>query len=145
MVTKDYPRVGNLMSVDPVVIDAEAPITEAEQLLKSYRISGLPVVQDGGLVGVISQTDLLNARSSELIGANWERVRVRHLMSRPAVTVHLSTTVSRAARLMLDEHIHRVVVVDDDGSPAGVLTTSDLLHTILRDEDNPDSAVDMMG
>ena len=75
MVTKDYPRVGNLMSVDPVVIDAEAPITEAEQLLKSYRISGLPVVQDGGLVGVISQTDLLNARSSELIGANWERVR----------------------------------------------------------------------
>jgi CBS domain-containing protein len=144
MVTKDYPRVGNLMSVDPVVIDAEAPITEAEQLLKSYRISGLPVVQDGGLVGVISQTDLLNARSSELIGANWERVRVRHLMSRPAVTVHLATTVSRAARLMLDEHIHRVVVVDDDGSPAGVLTTSDLLQTILR-EDDAEPTVDMMG
>jgi CBS domain-containing protein len=145
MVTKDYPRVGNLMSVDPVVIDAESPITEAEHLLKSYRISGLPVVQDGGLVGVISQTDLLNARSSELIGANWERVRVRHLMSRPAVTVHLSTTVSRAARLMLDEHIHRVVVVDDDGLPAGVLTTSDLLHTILREEADADPTVDMMG
>ena len=144
MVTKSYPRVGNLMTADPVVIDAEAPIVEAEKLLKSYRISGLPVVQDGGLVGVISQTDLLNARSSELIGANWERVKVRHLMSRPAVTVHLSTTVQHAARLMLDEHIHRVVVVDDDGVPVGVLTTSDLLHTILNDE-VPDPAVDMMG
>lgn len=133
MVTKDYLRVGNLMSVDPVVIDAEAPIVEAEQLLKSYRISGLPVVHEGGLLGVISQTDLLSARSSELIGANWERVKVRHLMSRPAVTVHLATTVARAARLMLDEHIHRVVVVDDEGIPVGVLTTSDLLHTILED------------
>ena len=46
---------------------------------------------------------------------------------------------------MLDEHIHRVVVVDDDGAPAGVLTTSDLLHTILRDEEDADPTVDMMG
>lgn len=144
MVTKSYPRVGNLMTADPVLIDAEAPIVEAEKLLKSYRISGLPVVQDGGLVGVISQTDLLNAHSSELIGANWERVKVRHLMSRPAVTVHLATTVQHAARLMLDEHIHRVVVVDDDGAPVGVLTTSDLLHTILNDEAS-DPAVEMLG
>ena len=44
-------RVGNLMSVDPIVIDADSPITEAELLLKSYRISGLPVVQDGASSG----------------------------------------------------------------------------------------------
>jgi len=128
-------RVGNLMSVDPIVIDAEAPITEAELLLKSYRISGLPVVQDGILVGVLSQTDLLNARSSDLIGANWERVRVRHLMSRPAVTVHLNTSVERAARLMLEQHIHRLVVVDEEAEPIGVLTSTDLLRTLLPDED----------
>jgi CBS domain-containing protein len=135
MATKSVVRVGNMMSVDPVVIDAEAPITDAEQLIKSYRISGLPVVQDGVLVGVISQTDLLNARSSELIGANWERVRVRHLMSRPAVTVHLNTSVERAARLMLEQHIHRLVVVDEEEAPIGVLTSTDLLRTLLPDED----------
>lgn len=135
MATRSVVRVGNMMSVDPVVIDAEAPITDAEQLIKSYRISGLPVVQDGVLVGVISQTDLLNARSSELIGANWERVRVRHLMSRPAVTVHLNTSVERAARLMLEQHIHRLVVVDEEEAPIGVLTSTDLLRTLLPDED----------
>lgn len=124
-------RVGNLMTVDPVVIDPEASVREAELLLKSYRISGLPVTVDGVVVGVISQTDLLNARSSELIGANWDRVKVRHLMSRPAVTVHMATTVARAARLMLDDHIHRVVVVDEEGAPVGVLTTSDLLRVLL--------------
>jgi CBS domain-containing protein len=124
-----------MMSVDPVVIDAESPITDAEQLIKSYRISGLPVVADGVLVGVLSQTDLLNARSSELIGANWDRVKVRHLMSRPPVTVHLNTSVERAARLMLERHIHRLVVVDEEESPIGVLTSTDLLRTLLPDED----------
>lgn len=128
-------RIGNLMSVDPVVIDSEAPITEAELLLKSYRISGLPVVEDGALIGVVSQTDLLNARSSELIGANWGRVKVRHLMSRPAVTVHLNTSVERAARLMLEKHIHRLVVIDEEDEPIGVVTSTDLLRTLLPDED----------
>jgi CBS domain-containing protein len=104
-------------------------------LLKSYRISGLPVTAGGAVVGVISQTDLLNARSSELIGANWDRVRVRHLMSQPAVSVHLATTVTRAARLMLAEQIHRVVVVDAEGAPIGVLTSSDLLRALLPEED----------
>ena len=135
MHTRSEARVGNMMSVDPVVIDAESPITDAEQLIKSYRISGLPVVADGALVGVISQTDLLNARSSELIGANWDRVKVRHLMSRPPVTVHLNTSVERAARLMLERHIHRLVVVDEEESPIGVLTSTDLLRTLLPDED----------
>jgi CBS domain-containing protein len=50
--------------------------------------------------------------------------------------------VERAARLMLDEHIHRVVVIDDEGVPVGVLTTSDLLHILLRDEE---PAIDMLG
>jgi CBS domain-containing protein len=135
MTVRTEARVGNMMSVDPITVDAESSITDAELLLKSYRISGLPVVSDGALVGVISQTDLLSARSSELIGANWERVRVRHLMTRPAVTVHLNTSVERAARLMLERHIHRLVVVDEEELPIGVLTSTDLLRTLLPDED----------
>lgn len=134
MTTRTATRVGNLMSIDPVVIDADAPVAEAEMLLKSYRISGLPVVADGALVGVLSQTDLLNARSSELIGSNWDRVRVRHLMSRPAVTVHMSTGVERAAQVMLAQHIHRVVVIDENDVPIGVVTSTDLLRVLLPEE-----------
>lgn len=131
-------RVGNLMTIDPIVVDPEAMASEAERLLKTYRVSGLPVVEAAEVKGVISQSDLMVAHSSEMIGANWDRLRVRHLMSSPAVTVHADATVVEAAREMLSRHIHRLVVVDDDGAPVGVVTPLDLLRSLLED---PDPAV----
>lgn len=137
MTTMTELRVGNLMTLDPISIEPEAPAAEAEALLKTYRVTGLPVVSDDRLVGVVSQSDLMVARSSEMIGANWDRLRVRHLMTAPAVTVHASATVGFAAREMLTRHIHRLVVVDDDGAPIGVVTPLDLLRAMLEDPDEP--------
>ena len=124
-------RIGSLMTPRPVVVDPDATIAEAEGLLKAHRITGLPVVRGRSLVGVISQTDLLVARSSAMIGANWDRLRVRHLMSTPAVTVHAGASVRFAAREMVDRHIHRLVVTDDDGRPIGVVTPLDLLRSLI--------------
>ncbi len=87
-------RVGNLMSTDPIVVGPDASAAEAERLLKTNRVSGLPVVEDGVTVGVISLTDLVVARSSDMIRANWPRLCVRHLMSAPAITVHAGTSPS---------------------------------------------------
>jgi CBS domain-containing protein len=134
IVTADL-RVGNLMTLDPIVIDPDAPASEAERLLKTYRVSGLPVVHDTEVVGVVSQSDLMVARSSELISAHWDRLRVRHLMSVPAVTVHASATLTWAARQMVERHIHRLVVIGDDGSPIGVVTPLDMLRSVIRDPD----------
>lgn len=130
-------RVGNLMSIDPITVDPEASASEAETLLKTYRVSGLPVVDGDAVVGVISQVDLMVAHSSEMIGAHWDRMRVRHLMSSPAVTIHASATVAMAARQLITRHIHRLVVIGDDGRPIGVVTPLDLLRSLLEDPDAP--------
>jgi IMP dehydrogenase len=126
-------RVGDLMSIDPITIGPEASATEAEEVLKTYRVGGLPVVDGGELVGVISQSDLMVAHSSEMIGAHWDRMRVRHLMSAPAVTVASAETVAAAARQLIERHIHRLVVVDEDGHPIGVVTPLDLLRSVLEE------------
>lgn len=49
-------------------------------------------------------------------------------MSTPAITVHTTATLRYAARQMVSRHIHRLVVVGDDGHPIGVLTPLDLLR-----------------
>jgi CBS domain-containing protein len=134
--TIDTLRAGNLMTLDPITIGSDQPASDAERLLKTYRVSGLPVVDRDELVGVISQADLMVARSSEMIGANWDRMRVRHLMTHPAITLHATATLAHAAKLMIRHHIHRLVVVSDEGEPIGVLTTLDLLRAVTGDLDD---------
>jgi CBS domain-containing protein len=72
-----------------------------------------------------------------MISANWPRLRVRHLMSSPAVTVHADATIRLASSEMLARHIHRLVVIGDDDAPIGVVTPLDLLRSILDDESEP--------
>jgi CBS domain-containing protein len=123
------------MTIDPVVVDADAPASDAERLLKTYRISGLPVVSGSEVTGVISQSDLVVARSSGMISDNWDRVRVRHLMTAPAIAVRTGTSLTRAAAIMVNRHIHRLVVIDDEDAPIGVISSLDLLRTLLDDPD----------
>lgn len=125
--------VGDLMALDPIVIRATAPLAEAAALLDQHHISGLPVVDGAGsLVGVVSQTDLVRARSTEYLWSNWPGLAVRHLMTSPAVTVTRSTPLVIAAKRMERQHIHRLVVVadDDETLPIGILSMTDLVHAI---------------
>lgn len=127
--------VGSLMSRDPIFVAADAPIADAARLLDNHHVHGLPVVDHAGtLVGVVSQTDMLRARSTEDLWSRWPGLRVRHLMTSPALTISADVDVVEAARLMEHEHVHRLVVVDADGqTPIGILSTSDLVHAMLEE------------
>lgn len=127
--------VGSLMSRDPIVIDAEAPIVDAARLLDNHHLHGLPVVDAAGmLVGVVSQSDMLRARSTQDLWTRWPGLRVRHLMTSPALSVTTDVDVVDAAGVMEREHVHRLVVVDVDGmTPIGILSTTDLVHAMVEE------------
>jgi CBS domain-containing protein len=128
--------VDDLMAKDPIVVRADASLSDAAKLMDDYDISGLPVVAPGGeLVGVISQTDLVHARATEWLWANWAGLQVRHLMTAPPITILRSAPLEAAAIKMEREHVHRLVVVADDdaGVPIGVISTTDVIRAVARD------------
>jgi CBS domain-containing protein len=134
------PTVADLMARDPILVAADASLSEAAGLMDQHHVHGLPVVDgDGALIGVLSQTDLNRARSTEYLWANWPGLAVRHLMTSPAVTVHRSTTLLAAARRMEQHQIHRLVVVEDgdERSPIGVLSMTDLIHALALETAGP--------
>jgi CBS domain-containing protein len=132
-------RVADIMTIDPVTIRSDDSIEVAERLLRLNRISGLPVVDaDDSLLGVISQTDLLLVGSPALGAALRNRpsgLRVGELMTSPAITVPMTASLGEAARQMRDARVHRLVAVDDDGQPVGVLSATDFVSLFAELEE----------
>lgn len=133
----EFRTVGALMTRDPIVVEAEAPIGEALRLLDVHRVHGLPVVDvAGSVVGVVSQSDMLRARSTQDLWSRWPGLRVRHLMSSPALTIAADADVETAIRMMEHARVHRLVVLEPGGHlPLGIISSSDLVHAMLRATD----------
>ena len=129
-------RVADLMTIDPVVIGADASIAEAEELLRINRISGLPVVDlNRRLVGVISQTDLLYLAVPSvqaLIRHRDSGIRVGEVMSTPPVTIDAGATLRQAASVMHDGRLHRLVAIDTMGHPIGVISAMDFVALVAE-------------
>jgi CBS-domain-containing membrane protein len=123
--------VADVMTLDPVVIGCDASIEEAAGLLHANAISGLPVIDDAGaLVGVISQSDLVDIMDSavgRVVRTRPSGLRVGELMSSPAVTIPMTGSLAEAARLMLGARVHRLVATDEAGHPVGVLSATDFV------------------
>jgi CBS domain-containing protein len=128
--------VADLMAIDPITIHPDASVEDAGRLLRTYRITGLPVVDDEGRpVGVISQTDLLTLETASLSSAIRHRpsgVRVGEVMTFPAITIAMGAPIGAAARLMTEHSVHRLVAIDSAGRAVGVLSATDLVAVVAE-------------
>lgn len=125
--------VSDVMVTDLVTVRVDSGLADAARLLEHHQISGMPVLDDAGaLVGVLSESDLLRARATDYLWASWPTLRVKHLMTTPALTVRGSEPLAVAARRMERHHVSRLVVVadEDDSRAIGVVAISDLLRVI---------------
>lgn len=112
------------MIVDPVTIHKDALVSEALNIMERFKISGVPVVDDGGLlVGIITNRDLRFETRFD--------IPVSEVMTpQPLVTVPVGTTLDEAKVKLQKHRIEKLLVVDDDGHLKGLITVKDIQKAI---------------
>ncbi len=112
------------MIVDPVTIHASALVSEALNIMERYKISGVPVIDDAGLlVGIITNRDLRFETRFD--------IAVSEVMTpQPLVTVPVGTTLDEAKVKLQRHRIEKLLVVDDDGHLKGLITVKDIQKAI---------------
>lgn len=130
--------VGEIMHRGVLTCTRETPIQDVARQMSEQDISALVVVDDDGtMIGLISRTDLVNARLYEQYWKHWRGLTAGHIMVTDVVSVHGSDSLQQASKQMMDRHIHRVVVVEEVEKglkPIGILSITDLVRDIARDE-----------
>ncbi|WP_297550947.1 CBS domain-containing protein [Thermococcus sp.] len=116
-------RVKTLMTKDPVVIQLPATRDYALELFKKHNVRSFPVVnKEGKLVGIISIKNVL---------INPDEDQLAMLVKRDVPTVRANDDLKKAVRKMLERDYRRVVVVDDEDRPIGILTVGDIVRRYL--------------
>jgi CBS domain-containing protein/rubredoxin len=111
----------DIMTPDPVTFSPETSVHEAAQTLAENRISGAPVVADGGtIVGIVSEYDLI-ARAGGL---------VRDVMTHDVVSVPETAPLDRVRAILVARRLKRVPVVNAQGQLVGLISRADLVREL---------------
>jgi len=143
-------KIEDVMSRDVVTVDPSTPLREVAALLAEKRISGLPVVSEGRVVGVVSEADVLAKERGETherggllsflvqdratAELKLEARTAGEAMSAPAITIRPDRPLPEAAGVMIDEGVNRLPVVDENGQLLGIVTRADLVKAFVRSD-----------
>ncbi len=127
-------HVQEIMAEDIVTIDRNDDLRLVDDIMAERHIRHIPVLEDGQLVGLVTQRDLFKARMSSTMGYGEKAqrsflhtVRVKEIMVYPVMTVSPEISVNEAAELMIQEGIGCLPVVQE-GRLTGIVTKTDLLQ-----------------
>lgn len=140
----------DIMRKKVITIERFQTIQELAQLLQDRSITGVPVVDEDGLVlGVVSQTDLVRVRREASSGVpayhlepdmptsavgmhleDMENTRVESIMTPGAIAFDENTPIEKLARAMTDLHIHRILITRSD-KLCGIVTSLDMVKALL--------------
>lgn len=113
-------QIWEIMTPSVETIDLYASLHEAARKMESEDIGFLPVLNDGELVGVITDRDIIVRAVAR--GFDPEVTSVEETMTTDVVSVPESSAVEQAADLMTDRHVRRLVITDDDDLPVGIVS-----------------------
>jgi acetoin utilization protein AcuB len=132
--------VKDWMSRDVVTVTPDSTLPEAHRLMANYQIRRLPVMENGGLVGIVTLGDIRGAQASGATTLSiWElhyllaKLKIEEIMTSDPVTISQGASIGEAARVMLDYKISGLPVLDNDGKLVGIITESDIFRMVVQE------------
>jgi len=130
--------VRDVMTRNLITVDPETSFTDALKIMRENRIRRLPVLEDGKLVGIVTEKDILYASPSKATTLDvWElhyllnKLKIREIMTRDVVTIQEDTPVEEAAKIMADNKIGALPVVKGN-ELVGIITETDIFKVFLE-------------
>lgn len=130
--------VSKRMTANPTTITSTMTIVDALQLMRNNKFRRLPVVDNGQLVGIVTDRDLREvsaspATSLSVFELNYllAKMQVKDIMTKKVVTIHVDAAVEEAALLMYTNKIGGLVVVDANQQVVGILTETDIFKAFV--------------
>jgi CBS domain-containing protein len=129
-------QVNELMTTDVVTVGRNDDLRLVDDLMAERHIRHIPVVEDGALVGLVTQRDVFKARMSSTMGygeksqrAFLHAVPVKEVMAHPVITIAPEMSVAEAVDLLINKGIGCLPVVQD-GQLLGIVTKTNLLQRL---------------
>lgn len=137
----------DIMTRVVITVAPQTSIAELAQIMLNHAISGVPVVEDGNLLGMVSEGDLVRRLIPDAPRGIFAALHSRHamahdylrnhgatagdVMTTPAISVAADTPVADIAALMERHRIKRLPVLNDDGAVIGIVTRANMLRALL--------------
>src|ERR1700709_1289062 len=120
------------MIVDPVTISPEQPISDALDVMRRYKISGVPVTKNRKLVGILTNRDLRFVSRTDL--------RIDEVMTKiNLITVPVGTTLEEAEHILHQHRVEKLLVVNDEYELKGLITVKDIQKKLKYPNASKDS------
>jgi CBS domain-containing protein len=130
--------VKHLMAQNPATLGRNETLDLAESIMNLGRIRHMPVVDDGKIVGIVSQRDLFRSALITALGfgrrttsALIKTITIKEVMTEHVITISPEATVKEAARVMIEKKIGCLPVVEDH-KLIGLLTETDILRYVVE-------------
>ena len=131
-------RIKDVMTKNPITVESETLVWDAQKIMKEHNIRRLPIVDKGKLVGIITQHDLLEASPSpatslSIYELNYllSKMKVKDIMKKNPVTLTPDTPFEEALRIGQEKKIGSFPMVDN-GKLVGITTESDIIRFLTR-------------
>ncbi len=148
------PTVAEIMRTDVRTVTPESTVAAVAALLAEEGLAGVPVVENGDVIGIITEADLISREADVEVptplpffdaifmldaGRDFDEelrrvaaITARDLMSAPVINIRSSATLTQLATLMIDERVNPVPVLDDELRLVGIVSRTDLVRVIAR-------------